>query len=169
MVTLATTLPLGSDVQQLGAAGSGGTKSLGAHRQVISGVGATRTLLPSESGALCLFDRAAGVVYTLPTPVVGMQFEFQTTVTITSNAAKTITAAGTQFLLGLVMVFGGTTESIVSADFNGTTHVAISSNGTTTGGVIGDRYRVTAISTTQWAIDGYVSGSGTVATPAATS
>ena len=25
-----------------------------------------RTLLPGESGALCLFDRAAGIVYTLP-------------------------------------------------------------------------------------------------------
>lgn len=156
-------------IEQVGYAGPEGSVQKGAHRVVISGVGATRTLLPKESGSLCLFDRAAGIVYTLPTPVVGMQFEFQTTVTITSNAAKVITAAATQFLLGLVQVVGGTTETTVSADFNGTTHVAISSNGTTTGGVIGDRYRVTAISATQWVIDGIASGSGTVATPAATS
>lgn len=162
-------MTISANLERLSYNSPDGCAMAGVHRDVISGVGATRTLLASESGALCLFDRAAGITYTLPTPVAGMQFEFQTTVTITSGAAKTITAAGTQFLLGLVMVFGGTTETIVSADFNGTTHVAISSNGTTTGGVIGDRYRVTAISATQWVIDGYVSGSGTVATPAATS
>jgi hypothetical protein len=41
---------------------------LGQYRQVIDAVGATRTLAPEESGALCLFDSAAGVVYTLPPP-----------------------------------------------------------------------------------------------------
>ena len=162
-------LGLGTDVQQIGGNSTGGTVLKGANRDIISGVGATRTLLAKESGALCLFDRAAGVVYTLPTPVAGMQFEFATTVTITSNAAKVITAASTQYLLGMVQVVGGTTETTVSADFNGTTHVAISMNGTTTGGVIGDRFLVTAISTTQWVISGIASGSGTVATPAATS
>lgn len=156
-------------LEQVGYGGPEGTKLIGAHRHVISGVGATRTLKASESGALCLFDRAAGVVYTLPAPVAGMQFEFATTVTITSNAAKVITNAATVFLLGVVQVIGGTTETTASADFNGTTHVAISSNGTTTGGVIGDSYRVTAISATQWVIDGIASGSGAVATPAATS
>lgn len=158
-----------TNVERLNYNSPDGCGVTGVHRDIISGVGATRTLTAKESGALCLFDRAAGIVYTLPTPVAGMQFEFQTTTTITSNAAKVITAAGTEFILGLLMVFGGTTESIVSADFNGTTHVAVSSNGTTTGGVIGDRYRLTAISSTQWVIDGYVSGSGTVASPAATS
>jgi hypothetical protein len=39
---------------------------LGAVRQVIDGVGAARVLAPEESGALCLFDSASGVVYTLP-------------------------------------------------------------------------------------------------------
>lgn len=154
--------------EQLGYGGA--TQATGSHRQIIGDGVATRQLLAKESGALCLFDLAAGVVYTLPTPVIGMQFEFQTVVTITSNAAKVITkTVASEFILGLVMVFGGTTETSASADFNGTSHVAVSSNGTTTGGVIGDRYRVTAISATQWAIDGYVSGSGTVATPAATS
>lgn len=163
-------MAISTALERVGYDGPSGSIQTGQHRPVISGVGATRTLLPKESGALCLFDRAAGVVYTLPTPVEGMYFDFQTTVTITSNAAKTITKTpASEFILGLLMVFGGTTESIVSADFNGTTHVAISSNGTTTGGVIGDRYRLTAISATKWVIDGYVSGSGTVATPAATS
>ena len=52
---------------------------------------------------------------------------------------------------------------------NGTTIRALSSNGTTTGGTIGDRYKVTCISATQWAIDGQVVATGTAATPFATS
>jgi hypothetical protein len=152
----------------------GGTRSQlrGNHRAIIGDAVATRTLLEKESGALCLFDRAAGVVYTLPaitSASIGMQFEFQTTVTITSNAAKVITDAATTFIVGLVdMLIAGSATTLAAAA-NGTTHVAISSNGTTTGGVIGDRYRLTAVSTTLWVIDGVVSGSGSIATPFATS
>lgn len=145
------------------------TQQRGAARAIIGDAVATRTLTAKESGALCLFDRAAGVVYTLPAPVIGMQFEFATTVTITSNAAKVITSAGTEFLLGAVDMVIVASATTFAATGNGTTHRAISSNGTTTGGVIGDRYRFTAISSTQWLVDGMLSGSGSLATPFATS
>lgn len=158
-----------STLERLSYGSPAGAISTGLHRQVINGVGATRTLKASESGALCLFDRAAGIVYTLPAPAVGMQFEFATTVTITSNAAKVITDAATTFLLGSIDQMVNTSATTLASLANGTTHVAISSNGSTTGGVQGDRYRVTAISATQWVIDGQVSGSGTLATPFATS
>ena len=138
-------------------------------QQIISDAVATRQLLAKESGALCLFDRAAGVVYTLPTPVIGMQFEFMTSVTITSNAAKIITNLATEFILGDVQIILDAAATTLAAAANGSTHRALSSNGTTTGGVIGGRFRVTAISTTQWLIDGFVNGSGTLATPFATS
>ena len=144
----------------------------GAARQVISGQGATRQLTTAESGALCLFDRAAGIVYTLPDITaanLGMTFEFATTVTITSNAAKVITGGTGEFIVGgLVSYIAGAATTFGSA-FNGTTHIAVSSNGTTTGGVIGDRFNMTAISLTQWQIQGLLSGSGTLATAASTS
>lgn len=143
-----------------------GTRIRGVHREIISGVGATRTLLAKESGALCLFDRAAGVVYTLPTPVEGMYFDFATTVTITSNAAKTITSGAAIYLLGTI--FGYTTDvtEIDGFEANGTSITYISSNGSTTGGVIGDYYRLTALNTTQWLITGHVfCGTSTPATP----
>lgn len=142
----------------------------GQHREVIQSVGATRTLAAKESGALCLFDRAAGVVFTLPAPVLGMQFEFLATVAVTSNAYKVITNSASVFLLGSVM--GGSLTVADSGDVfqaNGTTHVAISMAGSTTGGLIGTRFRVTAISSTQWVIDGGYVGSGTLADPFATS
>lgn len=156
--------------EQITYQNSKGSQAIGLHRQIIGDAVATRQLLAKESGALCLFDRAAGVVYTLPTPVIGMQFEFQTTVTATSNAHKVITKTiASEFILGLVDILIAASATTLAAAFNGTTHVAISMNGTTTGGVIGDRFRLTAISSTQWVIDGVVSGSGSIATPAATS
>ena len=143
----------------------------GLHRQVIQSVGATRTLKERESGALCLFDSAAGVVYTLPaSATIGTTFEFRTTVTITSNAAKTITGAATEFILGAI--FGYTTDATEIDGFSGdgSTHIAVSSNGSTTGGVIGDCYTLTKISATQWSIEGSVfCGTSTPATPFATS
>ena len=60
-----------------------------------------------------------------------------------------------------------TTGEAFGAD--GTTIRALSSNGTTTGGLIGDYYELTAISATQWFIRGLLVQSGTAATPFATS
>lgn len=154
-----------TDIEFLDYGRQQGALARGLHRVVIQGVGATRTLLPKESGALCLFDNAAGVVYTLPTPVEGMSFDFATTVTITSNASKTITSAATEFLIGAVQLFIVGAATTLAAGANGTTIRTISSNGTTTGGVIGDQYRVTAISATQWEIRGLISASGILATP----
>ena len=159
-----------TDIERVSYGGPAGSLQLGSHREVIQGVGATRTLLAKESGALCLLDRAAGVVYTLPTPVEGMQFDFLATVSVTSNAYKTITAAATQFLVGGIMSANLTVAA--SGDFfvaNGTTHVAISENGTDSGGLVGGWYRLTAISATQWAIQGVNCGSGTNVDPFATS
>ena len=130
---------------------------------------ATRTLTAKESGALCHFDAAAGVVYTLPAPVLGMEFKFITTVTCTSNSHKIISNAATVFLLGEVFMYTTATASGAGFAFNGTTHVACTSNGTTTGGLIGSEITVRALSSTQWLITGAMVGSGTIATPAATS
>lgn len=158
-----------TDIERISYGGERGSIQLGKHREVIQGVGATRTLLAKESGAMCLFDRAAGVVYTLPTAVEGMTFDFSTTVTITSNAAKVITASASQFIVGAVQLIIAASAVTFGATANGTTHRAVSSNGTTTGGVIGDQYRLTAISATQWELRGLLSASGTLATPIATS
>lgn len=159
-----------STLERLTYGGPDGAIAPGLHRQVISGVGATRTLLAEESGALCLFDRAAGVVYTLPTPAVGMEFEFIVTTAVTSNAHKVITSASTIYLVGGVIM--GDVTVAQSGDFfeaDGTSIVALSAAGSTTGGLLGEKYKVTAISSTQWAIEGVTHGDGTLATPFATS
>ncbi len=158
-------------IEQVGYAGPEGSLQKGAHRHVIQGVGATRQLTAAESGALCLLDRAAGIVYTLPTPVAGMQFEFLATVAVTSNAYKVITKTiASQFIVGGIIM--GDVTVAQSGDYfeaDGTTHVAISEDGATKGGLLGDHFVLIAISTTQWAIHGVTHGAGTLATPFATS
>jgi len=164
MATISTAL------ESLNYRGPAGCIATGLHRQVIDSVGATRTLLAEESGALCMFDAAAGNIYTLPAPVPGMQFEFRTSVAVTSNAQKVITDAATTFIVGSVMLGSLTVADsgdVFQAD--GTTIRAVSADGVTKGGLIGGSYTLTAISSTVWSIEGDLVGSGTLATPFATS
>lgn len=140
-------------------------------KPVINGSGATRSLNETESGSLVLFDRAAGIVYTLPTaPKIGTFYDFVITTTITSNAAKVITGAGTELLIGGYMnVDTDTSNAVAAFTANGSTHVSVSMNGTTTGGILGTKLRFTCLSSTRWMVEGIVQGSGVVATAFATS
>ena len=140
----------------------------------ISGSGATVTLTAAQSGSTVLFDRAAGIVYTLPTPEVGLLYKFFVSTTITSNAAKIITNAAAVYLLGNVLsnTVGATpaaNDGPKTFAGNGTTHIAISMSGTTTGGIIGTWIECECISSTLWAVRGVVCASGVIATPFATS
>lgn len=139
-------------------------------RKVISGQGATRTLSVDESGSTVLFDRAAGIVYTLPHAKPGVFFDFVITTTITSNSAKVITGAATEFLIGgYTNVDTDTSNAVAAFTGNGSTHIAVTQNGTTTGGILGTKLRFTCLSSTRWFVEGVVQGSGVVATAFATS
>lgn len=129
----------------------------------------TRVLKAEETGATCLFDRAAGLVYTLPAPELGLYFDFDIRTTITSNSA-TVNAGATRFITGaLLSIDTDTANAAVGFVANGTSHISIAMNGTTTGGVAGTKFRVECISTTAstrvWMVSGNVLGSGVVATP----
>lgn len=155
--------------EQLGYNSVSGAQHSSQARVIIGDAVATRVLTGKESGALCLMDVASGVLYTLPTPVIGMTFEFAVTVSRTSGAHKVITNLATEFLVGAVGLLNNAATTGESFGADGTTIRALSSNGTTTGGIIGDRYRVTAISATQWFVEGLLIQSGTAATPFAVS
>lgn len=156
-------------IMQLGTNSPDGTIIPGLHTEITASGGATRTLTNDDSGGIFLLDQAAGIVYTLPVPVVGTQFEFFSTVTITSNNAKIITNSASVFMLGEVFTYTTATASGAGFAFNGTTHLACTMNGTTSGGIIGTYIKVVAVSTTVWLIRGEIVGSGTIVTPAATS
>lgn len=137
--------------------------------KVINGSGATATLSADDSGSIVVFDRAAGTVYTLPLATPGLYYDFVITTTITSNSAKVITGAGTESLIGsLTSVDTDTGNALVGFTGNGSTHIAVTQNGSTTGGVLGTKFRVLCLSTTKWVVEGNVLGSGIVVTPFAT-
>lgn len=147
-------------------------KPISYRNPILSGQGATATLTAAESNSTILFDRAAGIVYTLPAPQVGLTYTFVTTVTITSGAAEVDTDAGTTFLLGAVSMGSSnqTPSGTLGPKFflaDGTANVKISSNGTTTGGVKGSQYTITCVSPTVWNVSGIVvaSSGSTIATP----
>jgi hypothetical protein len=154
---------------QLGDNNPDGVVAPGLHGEVVA-CGATTTLTADQSGSLVLLDTAAGSVLTLPAPAVGMTFDVLVTVTVTSNSHKVVTNSSSVFMLGGIGSFSpNVAEGGDTFAANGTTHVACTSNGTTTGGVVGQVLKLTAISATQWAVSGNLVGSGTLATPFATS
>lgn len=142
----------------------------GIRRPVTSGNGATVSLKTADANAINLFDRAAGIIYTLPATTVGAVFTFMATVSVTSNNYKVITGTATELLIGSVLS-EDTDSGDVAVFFpaNGSTHIAVTMNGSTTGGLKGTRLTFTCLSTTLWMVDGVNAGSGTVATPFATS
>lgn len=129
---------------------------------------ATQTITPSESGSGFLLDRAAGIVYTLPAAVAGLEYEFFCTVDLTSNVYD-IDAASGDFFLGSLngAIEGAATGEVHFAD--GAADLTISMNKTTTGGLIGTYIRIRAISDTIWHVEGVLSCTATPATPFLTS
>lgn len=147
--------------------GDDGCMLQGNARQVITGWTTGRVLKKSESGALVIFNTAAGQACTLPaiaTRDIGMYFDFLITVTGTGTYSIT-TDAATTFIIGAIdssstaVAEGGDTFAAAG------TEVAILFDADTTGRLVGTSIRLTAISTTQWAVEGTMMGVGTLATP----
>jgi hypothetical protein len=84
-----------------------------------------------------------------------------------ATTVKVITAAS-NFMLGSVSTgLAASTDTISFAD--GTTVRSINLNGTTQGGIAGSYFTLTAVTATQWLIQGALLGSGSIVSPFATS
>lgn len=155
----ATGFTVKSDVLNLSSGASG--------LSVISGSAAAVTLSVAESGSTILFDRAAGLSFTLPPAAIGLKYKFETTVDLTAAAYAVLcstTSAG-DFMVGAVngAIEGAATGEVHFA--NGTTHLGISSNKTTTGGLIGGWLEFECLSASLWSVKGTLSCTATPATP----
>lgn len=136
---------------------------------IITPLTAATTLVASQSGAIVLWNAAAGFTITLPAPIVGLTFSFGVQVSVTSSNHKVISDATTTFILGGLAMGEAAGTTTLEALFNGTSHRAVTMNGSTTGGLIGTFFNLTCISSTLWLLEGIVAGSSTLSTPAATS
>jgi hypothetical protein len=89
----------------------------------------------------------------------------------TATAVKIITGAG-DFLEGQIITgvsAAATAGSVVMYAADGTTHRSINLNGTTTGGIGGSYFTVIPVTANTYMVYGNLIGSGTLATPFATS
>jgi hypothetical protein len=154
-------MALSSDLERLSYSGPTGCVATGQHREVVA-VAASTTLVAGQSGALVLLGVASGATVTLPAAAEGMQFDFGVTVARTSNSYKIICASG-DFLLGSYVAADASIAT--SGDVftgNGSSHLALTFDGDTKGGLVGGKLRFTAISGTQWYVEGIAVGTGTM-------
>ena len=158
-------LPLGSDIVQLGPNNTGGCRAPGLHNEAPVAVGSATTATASDSGTTYLLDTAAGSILTLPAPVAGMKFQVYVSTSVTSNSHKINTDAATTFIGGAIQmgIDASATSELQVGD--PTSHVTITMNGSTTGGLLGTYIVFEAISSTVWLASGLVVGSGVLATP----
>jgi len=140
-----------------------------ANRRPVIEDGAAVVLGAVDSGALCIFDKIDGALFTLPTPAIGLWYEFIVVASVTSNSMKVITNTGTVFIKGSVdMVDTDTTFTHTNQDADGTGHVAVtmaSASTNSTGGIKGTRFTLVCRDSTHWTIHGQINHAGTVATP----
>ena len=138
---------------------------------------ATYTVTADQSGTIFTFNRAAGVVVTLPAASVGLNFEFYVETALTSNA-YTINAASTaDTLTGMLMSWDiadvGTmtkmNENVATVGWSNPAAAdhQLVTNKTTTGGLKGSYYRYRCVSDALWHVSGFnfCSSGATLATP----
>jgi hypothetical protein len=145
-----------------------------AKKNIISGSGATASLSENDSGSTVLLDRAAGIVVTLPEAcAIGTTYDFVATVSVTSNAYKIITGAGTELLIGgYTSIDTDSSNAMAAFTGNGTNHVAVNMTAASSnalGGIQGTALTFTKLTATLWEVTGTVECGGTPATAFATS
>lgn len=150
------------------ADGVPGVRYNGLNMEVLGSSGNT-SVGATKSGGVYVFDTAAGITFTLPTPVVGANYQFAVKTTVTSGNHKIITNAATTFMQGVLIVGGAdSTTGLGLFAGDGTTHVAVTMNGTTSGGILGSVVSVRCISSTLWEVYGDIIATTPQVTPFAT-
>jgi hypothetical protein len=128
---------------------------------------ATYTLTSEgNSGTTLTLSRAAGITCTLPASVGdGSTFEFFVNTTVTSNSDIIKVANSTDVMAGVAVVATDNASDVVVAFETAATSDTITLNGTTTGGIKGDRIILKDVAAGFWFVNIIMSGTGTEATP----
>jgi len=127
---------------------------------------ATKTLTAADSGTVYGFNRAAGIVVTLPTPAAGVQYQFLVETTFSgAGQIKTATTDGTDGFLGTAVVYdagvASDNQSFNPAASNDVIDLGSIEQGWLTGGWI----KLTGVNTTTWWVEAFLMGDATLATP----
>jgi hypothetical protein len=145
--------------------GAGVTIS-GQKKTIVDGSGATVTITASQSGSTFLFDRLAGITYTLPTAAEGLEFTFVTSISNTSNSNSIEGATSADLMIGsLVNIDTDSSNAVAAWRPNGSSNYKITGNATTTAFLKGSVIKLKGLGTNLWHVEGVTQSSGVVATP----
>ena len=127
---------------------------------------ATKTLTAADSGTVYGFNRAAGIVVTLPTPAAGITYTFLVETTFSgAGQIKTATTDGTDGFLGNLTMYDtgqvGETDNFQPTASDDIIDLGEDEQGWLTGGII----KLYGVNTTTWFVDGTLMGDGVLATP----
>lgn len=125
----------------------------------------TQTINSSYANKPLVFNRAAGVVVTLPAATgTGDVYKFYVNTTVTSNSYKVQVANATDVICGLAFGDDGDGEP-ANAWPSGATSDTITMDGSTQGGVKGDSIEIIDIASGLFSCTVFITQSGTEATP----
>lgn len=132
---------------------------------------ATATLTAADAGTTSVVNAAAGLTLTLPAATgTGRKFEVVLGTTVTSNSVIIRVASASDWFAGAIWVSTDTASDLTISFETATGALAsrsdtITLNGTTTGGLAGDRFVFVDIGSGQWELTGWMTATGTEATP----
>ena len=134
--------------------------------QPIALTAATYTLTAeAHSGTTLVATRAAGITCTLPAALgYGSDYHFFVSTTITSNSLIVKVANSTDVMQGAAFVAQDAADTLVAFETASTTDT-ITMNGSTLGGIRGDRIRIKDVAAGLYEVQIYSSATGTEATP----
>lgn len=127
---------------------------------------ATYTLDPENNqGTVIWANRAAGITFTLPASVGdGTTYTVVLAATVTSNSTIIKVANSTDVMTGQAQIASGADNS-VSVWETAAASDTITMNGTTTGGLKGDKIVLQDVAAGNWSVLYVGAGTGTLATP----
>jgi len=126
---------------------------------------ASATLKRSDADTVLTVNAAAGLTLTLPAAAgTGDTYTIVIGTTVTSNSVLVKVANSSDTMRGIAACAqdGGDTAVAFEA---GATADTITMNGTTTGGLLGDRIILTDIAANLWSVNVVMAATGTEATP----
>lgn len=120
----------------------------------------------SHAGAVLVANKADGITATLPaSDGSGARYEFVVGTTITSNSFIVKVANASDVMTGVAVVATDNASDVVIAFETAASSDTITMNGTTTGGIKGDRIILTDVAANLWHVQIIASATGTEATP----
>ena len=123
------------------------------------------TVSPRLPDEVYVVNAAAGAEVTLP-PATGSGFRYTFIVgtTVTSNA-NVIQVANSDDIMQGVVIGAADTDSSVNGWEAASDSDTITMDGSTTGGIVGDRVELVDVAENVWAVNGIIQQTGTEATP----